>query len=517
MTQNRRILINILASYGRSVFALFCGLFSARWVLNALGHEDFGLYGLIGGLTIFITFFNGLMAGATSRFYAFSVGSAQVAEDKSTGIEECRAWFNTALMIHLFLPLILILIGYPIGYKIVVEFLSIPPEKLYVCIWVLRFVSVSCFIAMINVPFQAMFTAKQYIAELTVYSFAQTICTFLLAYYMISHPGDWLQRYALYMSLLQVLPQIMICIRAWKVFPECKIDFRYWWKWKRVREMWSYAGWQAFAGVGGICRGQGMAMLINKYFGPQINASMTIANQVSSHTMMLSGAMVGAFQPAITNACGARKYEWMRLMAFRACKFGTLLILIFLIPLAVEIHEVLSIWLKNPPPYTESLCLCMLGVLVIDKSTVGHMVAVNANGKVALYQAFLGSALIFTLPIAWILVLCDVGVISVGYAFLVATALSAWGRTYFAQKLVGMNMKYWFHKVFLPLSTLILCSAGAGLLSRLFMCPSVSRIFVTTVFVEVVLLPLSWLILFSADERIYVKSVICKRLNGIWR
>jgi Na+-driven multidrug efflux pump len=133
-------------------------------------------------------------------------------------------------------------------------------------------------------------------------------------------------------------------------------------------------------------------MLINKYFGPQINASMTIANQVSSHTMMLSGAMVGAFQPAITNACGARKYEWMRLMAFRACKFGTLLILIFLIPLAVEIHEVLSIWLKNPPPYTESLCLCMLGVLVIDKSTVGHMVAVNANGKVALYQAFLGSA-----------------------------------------------------------------------------------------------------------------------------
>ena len=51
MTPNRRILLNIIATYGRSLYALVCGLFISRWVLAALGKTDFGLYGVAGGMT----------------------------------------------------------------------------------------------------------------------------------------------------------------------------------------------------------------------------------------------------------------------------------------------------------------------------------------------------------------------------------------------------------------------------------------------------------------------------------
>ena len=37
MSPNRRIILNILATYGRSLYALVCGLFISRWVLAALG------------------------------------------------------------------------------------------------------------------------------------------------------------------------------------------------------------------------------------------------------------------------------------------------------------------------------------------------------------------------------------------------------------------------------------------------------------------------------------------------
>ena len=50
MTQNRRILLNIAATYGRSLYALVCGLFISRWVLAALGKTDFGVYGVVGGM-----------------------------------------------------------------------------------------------------------------------------------------------------------------------------------------------------------------------------------------------------------------------------------------------------------------------------------------------------------------------------------------------------------------------------------------------------------------------------------
>ena len=50
MTQNRRIVLNIVATYGRSLYALVCGLFISRWVLAALGKTDFGVCGVVGGM-----------------------------------------------------------------------------------------------------------------------------------------------------------------------------------------------------------------------------------------------------------------------------------------------------------------------------------------------------------------------------------------------------------------------------------------------------------------------------------
>ena len=48
MTQNRRIVLNIIATYGRSLYALVIGLFTARWVQMTLGKSDYGFYGVVG-------------------------------------------------------------------------------------------------------------------------------------------------------------------------------------------------------------------------------------------------------------------------------------------------------------------------------------------------------------------------------------------------------------------------------------------------------------------------------------
>lgn len=46
--------LNIAAT----LYALVCGLFISRWVLAALGKTDFGLYGVVGGMAVFISFLN---------------------------------------------------------------------------------------------------------------------------------------------------------------------------------------------------------------------------------------------------------------------------------------------------------------------------------------------------------------------------------------------------------------------------------------------------------------------------
>ena len=52
MSPNRRILLNIVATYGRSLYALVCGLFISRWVLAALGKTDFGVCGVVVGMMV---------------------------------------------------------------------------------------------------------------------------------------------------------------------------------------------------------------------------------------------------------------------------------------------------------------------------------------------------------------------------------------------------------------------------------------------------------------------------------
>ena len=58
----------------------------------ALGKSDFGLIGLIGGMTGFVTFLNSILAAAVGRFYAVKVGEARVAKSEETGVEECRKY-----------------------------------------------------------------------------------------------------------------------------------------------------------------------------------------------------------------------------------------------------------------------------------------------------------------------------------------------------------------------------------------------------------------------------------------
>lgn len=78
LSPNKRIILNIVFTYGRNLYALVIGLFCGRWTLMALGETDYGLMGVVGGLTVFIAFFNKLLATAVSRFFSIAIGKESV-------------------------------------------------------------------------------------------------------------------------------------------------------------------------------------------------------------------------------------------------------------------------------------------------------------------------------------------------------------------------------------------------------------------------------------------------------
>jgi len=451
---------------------------------------------------------NDVMAGSVGRYYAVAIGEARKNNQKHTGLENCQRWFNTAFVIHTTLPILLVIAGYPCGEWAVRHFLNIPSNKVVACIWVWRFTCISCFVGMVNVPFRAMYTAKQEIAELTVYSFFQTVANFFFVYYMATHPQDWLAKYAVWACFVSSLPQLLICVRACIVYPECKFNWKYMFDSAKFVDLGKFAALKFWGSFSALISGQGETILINKSYAAVCNAAKGISNQFVSHISTMASALNGALAPAIMNAAGEGNAATAKSFAFLACKIGTLLLLLFMIPASLEIDSLLLLWLKDPPEWTAGFCLCALVGAVCEQITEGYSQLIYADGRIAGYQFWIGNACFIHLGISVLFIILGFGPLSVGYAFVIAKLVIVIDRLYYVRKLKNIGYRESFKNLLAPIFALTVLTLLIGSLPRLFLAANFWRICITTIVSEIVFLPLTWFTLLNSSERCYIWNQI---------
>ena len=72
------------------ILAMGVSLYTSRVVLNTLGVEDYGIYGVVGGLVILFSSINTTMATAVQRFMNFEMGKRNE--------EKLNTVFNTSVI-----------------------------------------------------------------------------------------------------------------------------------------------------------------------------------------------------------------------------------------------------------------------------------------------------------------------------------------------------------------------------------------------------------------------------------
>lgn len=507
MTAGRKIALNVVVTYGRSLYVLLIGIFCGRWALMSLGQTDYGLMGLIAGMTAFVSFVNGLLSSAVGRFYSVSVGATKIAGHKDKGLEICCSWFNTALTIHTLMPLVLVIVGYPIGNWAVYNFLTIPADRIADCVWVWRITCASCFLTMVNVPFASMYTAKQDIAEVTLYSFAYSTLNIFMLHYMVTHPGVWLVRYVLWTSSLTFVTQLIMMVRAFYKYPEVRIRPHYLWDLSRMRQIALYAGSRFWTAFSDIFSNQGNAILVNKYLGPNFNASMSVANNVSGQSMTLSNSISGAFWPAIGNKAGEGKADEVRNLAFLTCRLGTLMIIVFAVPLALEIDEVLRLWLKTPPDSVSSICIAILISIVIERMTEGYWMAVMAFGRqIVRYSWTIGWAGFIGFGLTWLFFGCGLGMRGLCMALIVARFCVLLIRLYLGWSIAKLSPRTWLRMVCLPVIFVTTTCALVAVLPRFVMNPCFVRVCITSLVSLIVFFVTAWSLALSITEKMLIKK-----------
>ena len=514
MSPTKRIILNTVATYGRTLFGVALGLFSSRWVLMGLGEERFGLFGVVGGIISLVCLLNFLLAASVGRSYAYAIGESKN-QSEAEGEESLTRWFCSAFTIYMILPILLVGIGYVIGSYAIEHWLKIPAGYINTCIWVFRFSLFMSFMSMISVPYIAMYQARQLIAELSIWGVVTTLANFAIAYYMLYCPGDRLLMYGLLSALA---PSLVFGIQIWrarKCFSACHIRLHYLFDRQRLVEIFRFAFWDFFGWLGASARDQGSIFVINRKFGSGPIAAYRVTQSVIHHATTLSNAILGALHPAITTAVGQGDFGAAKSLTFRACKFGSLMMLFFAIPIFIEIDEILRLWLVNPPEFTSGFCRAILVSTVVEKFAWGHHLAILALGRIAYFQTVLGLTAGLGLVVLLVLIAMGLGPLSVGYMFIGVFSALTVERVIFARRLLGLSIWYWILRIFCPLALSVLCTmlASSFFSTLVQSCNSILRICSTGIVSSIVLGTLSWMLVLDVSERKFIVNKVLRRFS----
>jgi O-antigen/teichoic acid export membrane protein len=436
-----RVAFNTGILYAKMLITMGMSLYSTRLVLNALGESDYGIFNLIAGVIAMLSFLNGAMTVSTQRYLSFHQGMGDFEMQKKI--------FTNSWVLHIAISIIVVIVLLTFVPFLFGSFLNIPADRIPIAKALYYFMSVSVFFTIIEVPFTASLNAHENMFWIAIVNIIESVIKLGMAlslFYFIQ--SNRLIVYGMLMTVLSMIIFVLYATYCLKKYVECSIS-NYHIDKVLIRELGSFAGWNLFGALCGLGKTQGIAIILNIFFGTVVNAAYGIANQVASQMNFFSATMLRALNPQIMKSEGANNREKMLWLSMIASKFGFFLLAFIAIPCIFEMPAILKIWLKEVPEYTVVFCSLILIGALVNQLTVGLQSAIQATGKIKMYQTVMGSIQLFNLPTSYLLLKLDFPIYSIMISFIMIELIACGFRLFFLKKLAHLSIKEYFNRVFL--------------------------------------------------------------------
>lgn len=390
----KRIAKNTVFLYFRILISIALSLYTSRVVLEVLGVRDFGVYNVVGGLIVILSFLNGTMSGATQRFLNFEMGRGDEGRLSET--------FSAAWVIHLSISAILIVIGETLGVWLVNHFLVIAPERMVAANWTFQFSLIGGILTVLMVPFVGAVYAHE---KMNVYAYVTLGFSFmklgivLLLLFVAS--ADNLIIYAALMAGASLVQFLCYFIYSLRNFPECNLRLRA--PKGTVKSMLSYSASDL---VGTSCytiETQGVLVVLNRFGGTVLNAAGGLSSTVVLTLYQFGSSLIMAFRPQIIQQYASQAYDVMQRLMINCSKYAILLLAVFAIPAFVEMDFILHVWLTEVPEYTLEFCRIALLASMSQMAVTTLSCGIHATGKILSFSVLTGLSYIILLPIMWLL------------------------------------------------------------------------------------------------------------------
>lgn len=445
-SNNQRIAKNTMMLYIRMGISMIVGLYTSRVVLQTLGVEDFGIYGLVGGVVAFMSFLNASMSGATSRFLMYELGVGSESILKET--------FVSSFWVHLIIAAIVFLVAETVGLWFLFNKLVIPETRINAAFWVYQFSIAAAIVNITQVPYNASIISHE---NMDIYAFveiANVVLKLAIVYLLTLLPVDKLILYsALYFT---VSFGIAICYRKFclKHYPETHLCLL--WNKERITKMLTFCGWDLYGNFGYSVKYQGRSFLLNMFFGVTINAAVSVASSVTGMVMGFTGAISQAFRPQIIKQYAQGNVNQMQILATNSMKFTLLLMTLMAVPLIIEADYILKLWLGIVPEYTAVFCRLILIVNCVNVGVSVINMIIHATGNVKLLSFISGTLCWLLLPIIYLCFSLGLNEASAYIVDIILCSCTFVINLYIAKSNIkDLNMKMFYKSIFIVIAAIL--------------------------------------------------------------
>jgi O-antigen/teichoic acid export membrane protein len=369
---SRRIAKNTLVLYIRMMVLMLIGLFTSRIVLNTLGVADYGTYNVVGGVVAMFAIVTSSLSSAISRFLTIEIGRNDV--------KQLRKLFSTSIIILFAMSLIIIILIEILGVWFLNTHMNIPDKRMDAANFVMQCSIITFIISLNATPYNATIIAHERMGVFAYITMLDASLKLLIVYSLYVSPFDKLDTYALLLLLESFLMQVIYFVYCRRCFPECRFHLSY--DVTLIKQLGGFASWSFFGNASWILNTQGINILINIFFGVTINAARGIASQVDSAMQNFVSNFTTALNPQIMKSYATDDLKYMHKLIFAGARYSFFLILFFSIPICLETHRILLLWLKQVPEY--SVIFVRLSLVATMMVTISNTLTTSqsATGKI---------------------------------------------------------------------------------------------------------------------------------------
>lgn len=389
MATAQRVLKNTSYLYFKMAITMFVSLYTTRIVLDALGASDFGIFNIVGGAIAMLGFLNGSLSSATQRFMSYAEGEGNVQNKKKI--------FNTSILLHFGISVIIVVVLELAALFFFNGILSIPDDRMYAAQFIYQCAVIATVFTVQSVPYEAVMNAHENMLYYAFIGVLESVLKLIAAIIITQTTIDHLILYGILMAFISLIMRIIMRVYCHRKYEECKFNPRLYFDRSVIKQMASFAGWNATSAITSIVSQYGLGIVLNHFFGTIVNAAQGITNQISGQFGALSTNAMKALSPVITKSAGSKDYE----LLYKSTTFGSK-VLFFItsacfLPILINLEPILSFWLKEVPPFTYIFVWLYLIVNIIDTAGICLPIAIAGIGKIKNYQ--LSTSLISFLPI----------------------------------------------------------------------------------------------------------------------